>query len=480
MSKISEIFSLDLRSLAMLRIGLGLFILGEALCLLPYVNLLLSSDGVLPTALIDLNNREYAYQWQLYFFSDAQLWPYFLLTITILSAVALILGFYTRTATFLCWILLAALMQRNPHIAYGAYPLALMILFWSLFLPLGARFALDSCYRGSIAKVGQIFSIATVGLYTLFVILYLSAALYKLDLASWSEGTHIYYALSMLDQPRWLGQVIYQYPQLLEHLTYQTIFLELFGPLLFISPIATKIVRSIVIAIFLLFHLGLALTLSLGLFPLINIALLLGFLPPAFWSIVNRKNKGAEYQEQGCKAEFELSKGITIVKPLILSLCLLTYSAWHFYSVTSYRAPQRLHALVSFLFPDNRFDMFSRPIEETGWWAVMPSSVEDNGHDLIRNRSVSIDSPPNKISRLPHKLSLYLSSLRLKPDRARCRQVLQYYRSRQVGPAEHLAPIELVYFRQLILPEYKKSPYEAVMVCELRDSANDPEDLIDS
>jgi hypothetical protein len=66
-----------------------------------------------------------------------------LFAIAALVAIALLVGYRTRLATVLL-ALLASLQARNPTLIQGGDNLLLLLLFWGMFLPLGARFAIDA------------------------------------------------------------------------------------------------------------------------------------------------------------------------------------------------------------------------------------------------------------------------------------------------------------------------------------------------
>ncbi|NIL98845.1 MAG: hypothetical protein GTO62_17445, partial [Planctomycetales bacterium] len=80
-----------------------------------------------------------------------------------------------------------------------------------------------------------------------------------------------------------LGGLLLAYPTLLRCLTWATYWLEWLGPCLAFCPWKTPRLRVALVATFWLFHLGLGMTLALGLFPWIALVAWLPFLPATAW-----------------------------------------------------------------------------------------------------------------------------------------------------------------------------------------------------
>src|SRR3954452_22414312 len=149
-SKLQELFSLDLRSLAVLRIGLALLVLGDLAARATDLRAHYTDFGILPRAALSPFGPA-----SIHALSDS---PWFLGTLFLIAALfalALLVGFQTRIACFVSWFLLLSLHGRNPIILQGGDILFRVLFFWSLFLPLGARFSLDALRSGPPAERGQ-------------------------------------------------------------------------------------------------------------------------------------------------------------------------------------------------------------------------------------------------------------------------------------------------------------------------------------
>src|SRR5581483_8866765 len=93
----------------------------------------------------------------------------------------------------------------------------------------------------------------------------------------------VYLALSVDGFVTRFGQILHDFIPLTKLLTRFTMVLELFGPVLLFVPFANGLLRTLVIAAFILFHAGLGLCLELGDFPPICWVAWLALLPTWFW-----------------------------------------------------------------------------------------------------------------------------------------------------------------------------------------------------
>ena len=149
---ITTTLSIDLRSLAVLRIGLGLLILADLLIRGGDLSVWLSDDGVLPRdTVIDWIASS---QWSLYFVSGSWFWSLLLFGLAGLAAIALILGFRTRWATLLSFVLLASLHNRAPIVLQSGDNLLLLLVCRT-----GSRQG-DPCVKGGWfdRELGSMFS----------------------------------------------------------------------------------------------------------------------------------------------------------------------------------------------------------------------------------------------------------------------------------------------------------------------------------
>lgn len=139
----SRPFELDLRSLAVFRVGLGLLLLCDLVNRAWWLRAHYTDWGVMPReALLDtLWDRAWM---SVHLFSGTFAPTAILFVLSGAVAVALLVGFRTTIATALSWFLLISLHARNPIVLQGGDIIFRLLLFWAIFLPLGARWSIDA------------------------------------------------------------------------------------------------------------------------------------------------------------------------------------------------------------------------------------------------------------------------------------------------------------------------------------------------
>ena len=281
-TKLRELFGVDLRSLALLRIGLGTSVFADT-CVRAFDLVGLYTDrGVFPRELVLATQGPGIYLSAHYWASVHPLLEGALFVLAGVAALALMVGWRTRSATILCWYLVASIQLRQPLVYIGGDSILRMLLFWGMFLPLAARFSLDAS-RGDVNRGPDRFvSGATIALLLQVCLIYWMTGLRK-DGPLWWTGQAVFYTLHQEAWVTQFGESLRDYPAVLETLTYATLGLELFGPFLAFLPIYTSTFRFVTVIIFAAFHIGLALMLNIGLFPLFSIVAWLPFIPTEFW-----------------------------------------------------------------------------------------------------------------------------------------------------------------------------------------------------
>jgi predicted DCC family thiol-disulfide oxidoreductase YuxK len=275
-------FGCDLRTLALFRIALALLILIDLGSRARTLAAHYSDRGILPRA--DLIEIFSGWRPSLHMVSGSTPIQGLLFAIAAVFALLLMAGYRTRLMTFLSWAMLASLQTRNMMIAQGGDILLLLLLFWGMFLPLGARFSFDAALDVDVHKRPNAYlSVAGVALLAQCMYVYWVGALLKSDPAWMPNGTAVELALRIdyLSTP--IGAWLRQFPLLLKGLTYYVWLLELIGPALMFVPLFFPWVRLGVQALMILMHVGFILCIKIGIFPLVSIASILAFTPGWVW-----------------------------------------------------------------------------------------------------------------------------------------------------------------------------------------------------
>jgi hypothetical protein len=275
---IRQPFTLDLRALALLRMGTAAVILLDLAIRSTDLEAHYSNLGILPVAAL-VERVWTPYQFSLH--ASSGLWQVQAILFALAAAVAgaLLVGYHTRLATLVSWVLLVSLQNRNPMIGQGGDDLLRMLLFWGFFLPWGRvwshdarQLRLPTCYSYCSA--------ATVAYIAQLALLYWCTALLKSGREWTHDGTALYYALSLDQLLLPGGRLLYPHPALLRFLTFATRYTELLLPFALFIPFRVAWWRFLVIGVLCTFHVGISLTLFVGIFFIINFVSLLGLLPP--------------------------------------------------------------------------------------------------------------------------------------------------------------------------------------------------------
>lgn len=283
---VSELVGIDTRALAVFRMGIGILLLTDLAVRASDLRIFYSDDGVFPRAL--LVDRSSPWTISLYLVSGAPAFVALLFAVAAVAAVCLVLGYRTRPAAVLSWLLLTSLQNRNPLVNQNGDLLLHLVLFWALFLPLGARYSLDN-RRRPVSAPGRVVSFASFALLAQVVMMYVFTSLLKSGPDWTRNGTAVYYALQyrLLATPR--AHFLLQFPGLLTAVTHVTLWFERLGPLLLFIPFVGAPIRTLAVFGFMSFHLGMSTFLALGPFMWVPEVALIPFLPASFWDGLERR-----------------------------------------------------------------------------------------------------------------------------------------------------------------------------------------------
>lgn len=210
-------------------------------------------------------------------------------------ALLMIVGYRTRISTLITLVLTVSVQARNPYIVQGSDILLTVLLFWSLFLPLGARFSFDEALNETPPQSNHYVSVASAALLVQAMSVYFFSAVAKDFYPPWnSDFTGVLYALRGGSYGTFLGQWFGQFETLAHWLTHYVMHLEFYGPLLMFLSAYFAPARLFMQFLFITMHLGFLLFLGVGQFPWISITSLLAFTPSAFWDELAKRVRTPE------------------------------------------------------------------------------------------------------------------------------------------------------------------------------------------
>ena len=408
--------AIDARALAAFRIAVGLLVVADLALRSRNLVAFYTDRGVLP--------REALFADYTGVYSVHALWgeawiQALLFLVAGVAGLALVVGYRTRLATVLSWALLLSLHVRNPMVLNGGDILFRMLLFWGMFLPLGERWSLDAVRRDREGR-STVASVATAALLIQMVLLYVTNAVHKLGGTQWPSGEAVVYVFSLDQFTVLLGNVLAEFYPLLRVFTYAWITLVVLSPLLLVL---TGRVRAVLATLFAGMHLGMLVTMQIGLFPLVVVAGLLPFYPPAVWDAVERASErvGLTARTQTLRSRYrQATERLPDVAPPALSrsavlarartaagsalalgfLVLVVLSNAQAIGVAD--VPDDGEAVLEVTGTDQYWRMFAPdPLGTDGWYVVPANLTGGSSVDALYDSAVDWDRPPNVDSRYP-------------------------------------------------------------------------------
>lgn len=287
-SRFFDRYALDARALAAFRVGLALALLGDLLVRARDLRMFYTDAGTFPRSLF-LERFDSPGMLSLHLLRGEPLFIAALFVVAALAALFLLVGYRTRLATVVSWVLLVSLQTRNPLVLQGGDVLFRLLAFWGMFLPLESEWSVDRALSPGTPPPRRVASVGTFALALQIGLLYLFAVLFKTAPEWRSEFSAVHYALN-LDQFRTpVGTFLLSWPALLPALTVGTLVVESAISLLLFSPLGGMVTRSVASLLLFTLHLGLGLSLALGPFPWVAVISAIPFIGSAVWDWVGAR-----------------------------------------------------------------------------------------------------------------------------------------------------------------------------------------------
>ena len=496
----SQVFGIDPRSMALFRVTLALVLLYDLWVRAADMSAFYVDSGVLPRSAqveiysglpalfsLHLMNGSFAAQWMLF-------------ALEALAALALLVGYRTFWATLVSWMLLLSLHNRNPMVLQGGDVVLRVMLFWSLFLPLGARASLD---RWLVAPNSDAppdlpdkpwVSTATLAALLQICFIYWFAAALKTD-ASWrSEGSAVGFALSIDQLARPLGHALLSYPALMRGLTFATLLIEALGPCVALLPFWR--LRLFMVLVFIGFHLVMGALMTLGLFTWIAPVVWLLFVPTGAWDWLSTRLNARPQTLKNARASLPRARAALIARSRRLGLSAPSprpLSAWKRAATQSLCALFLLYVFAWNLrtlnfnlyvryFPtkwnwigeatrlDQMWSMFAPfPLKDDGWFVAPALLANGKQVDLIADgQPLKWSEPPNLSATFRDAVwQKYMLNL-WSADNAAHRAYYATYLMRNWNnshPAdERIQTLQLVYMKQTNLPDFRKDKIQKIVL----------------
>ena len=270
----------DLAPLALFRIVFGLLLFNWFWQLYPNLGAFFTDEGMLPRrSLLEFHPvritllNAVGEWWAVTIFWVASL----------VIATMVTIGYRTRLACVLAFVAVSSFQWRNPLILDGSDFVFRPVPLWLAFAAAGERFSLDAALRRARGDLptGRGWALPVRLLEIQYAWIYLATGIEKLAGPAWRNGTATYFALQLKHTfGRAWADFLVREPLLVRAQTWGTLFVELaFLPLVF-APVLQRYARLLAVALAAGLHVGIALFMNVGNFPIVMLSGLLLFLPP--------------------------------------------------------------------------------------------------------------------------------------------------------------------------------------------------------
>ena len=502
---IAQVFGIDPRTLALFRVALSLVLLNDLRLRAANIGAFYADTGVLPRAAQIEIYSDLPALLSLHLFNGTPTAQWILFGLAFVAALAMLVGYRTRVATLVSWVLLVSLHNRNPMVLQGGDFLLRMMLFWSLFLPLHARASLDNLLQNRAGDNtndwpnGPWVSTGTLAALLQVCFVYWFTAAFKSDAAWRSEGSAIGYALSIEQLVKPWGRALLQYPDLMRVLTLFTFNLERFGPWLALLPFWR--LRLGMVAVFCGFHLVMGLCLTLGIFTWIAPTAWLLFVPSGAWDWLEARlnplggarratldalrarwhNATAQSARvaRGLGARgptqtpVSRTRGPRILRQSLAAFFLVYVFGWNLrtldFPTHSRYFPISWNWIGDGLRLDQMWNMFSPfPFKEDGWF-VAPATLQDGQRVnlLFPDQDLNFGRPADLSTIYDPLWQKYLLNMWPGTNAAH-RPYFAAYLVRRWNdghpPQERVQSLELLYMQQTNLPKFRKADIEKIVM----------------
>lgn len=264
--------------LAVFRILFGLLLLQFALFLLPDLftwygpKAIISANSIAeanPTVVLDLLNMA----------PKSVLWMLCVYGIFIVAAICLALGFCSRLACAICFVMLTTFYHHNPYLLNSGDSLMRLLAFWLIFTDSGAMWSIDDQLAKRKPNYKPKEKVAGWGIRCLqlqLVIVYYHAFVTKSPGWVWANGSAVYFASRLDNLARFPFPLDPNIDWISSIWTWGTLFIEF----ALFTLIWVKELRYYMLALALCLHLCIDWTMNIPQFEWVMMATLVLFVYP--------------------------------------------------------------------------------------------------------------------------------------------------------------------------------------------------------
>ena len=185
---IPNAFGIDLRSLALFRILLGVLLLVDLVWRATDLTVFYADSGAFPVASYQDYHSNRPGTWSLHALGGSAPYEAILFLIAGTAAFSMMIGYRTKLSAVISFVLLISIHARNPLVLNGGDVLLRVTHFWILFLPIGARWSLDARRRRDDQTGDHFVSVGSAALLLQIAMVYWFGAALKTDIETTFSG----------------------------------------------------------------------------------------------------------------------------------------------------------------------------------------------------------------------------------------------------------------------------------------------------
>lgn len=496
------VFGADSRALVAFRVLIGLLVFLDALRRWPDLEALYSDQGYFTRALANEYYTQVAgehwrwFIWSIHWLTGDLRWVQSLFVVQALAGLLVLCGGLTRLATVAAWVLVASAHVRNPLTISSGDTILKLMLFWSMFLPLGRWCSWDAWrLRRKLkpaADTGPTIytSPATAGLFLQIILMYFFTGVAKWN-PLWFDGSAMEYVLRLGIHVEPRGQALLAYPWLLKLSSWATLFIELVLLWFLLIPRYNSLWRYANWIAYGLFHLGIAYSMSIGLFPLICLTAWVPLIPSSFWNLVWRGGSNAGVVTRSSVGTSS-NGGTSLIAKLslagtvsVIAIVLL----WNLQNIEERPEfqgilPPPLQATGYWLAQSQHFQMFGVPPKTNPWFVFEGVLVNGQKVDLFcRGAELNYQRPSSILATIPsHNWRRTLQNLTNPKATFLRKGILSYAAAlwnREHIESEQVASARLICFIEELGPNYQATDFKTSIWDEYVDPSKKPKGAFD-
>jgi hypothetical protein len=477
----------DIRALSLMRVCLSIVILLDLSVRISDLEAFYANSGAVPLTLV------FQHAWNSYFISFhaiSGMWQVqlILFLLAYFFASMMLIGYRTRLFTVLSWLMMLSLHNRNTLILQGGDDLLRMVLFWGMFLPLGARYSCDAILSTNKQRPAHICTVACIAYLLQITYIYTGSALLKGR--EWNTDFTAMYYVYGLDQIAYpVTRHLFYFPGLLRVMTMTAYYFELLVPILFFIPVAHQWFRYVAVVLIMGFHGFNSLTLLIGMFPLIGIATSVGLLPSVamdhFESLFRRARQTVRDSFYGWSVHLQrivpwkepsppLQGWKLQARTAALIFLVVFVFDWNFSNLrfVGSKLSDNLRFIGYSLRLDQNWGMFAPGVfKDDGWFVYEGTTADGRCFNLLDPEGRLCYDKPRAVTAMfsNDRWRKYSEHMVLASHTFMRGYFTNYYRRiwNEGNPDRRIKSLQIVYMSEFTQPDYKTEPpkREVLWVC---------------